>query len=163
MSRFVTSFVTLISPSWMKELIPIFWQMTGMVIDYSLEPFWVPDLHPRSQEHPPKSWRVPDFFENVIRISWCFSVFWGHLATFFSGLFLEKWLAKIWVSGNFFRWRQGKAPLWGQRPLLAACHHKNNRSVGPQCSCIIIYIYKRSLAELNSFQFWLNFSLKGWV
>ena len=48
----------------MKELIPIFWQMTGMVIDFTLEPFWVPDLHPRSQERPSKSGRVPDFFLN---------------------------------------------------------------------------------------------------
>ena len=63
--------------SWMKELIPIFWQMTDMVIDYTLEPFWVPDLHPRSQELPPKSRRVPDFvFNNLYHISWCFLVFW---------------------------------------------------------------------------------------
>ena len=39
-----------ISWSWMKEFIPIFWQMTDMVIDYTLEPFWVLDLHPGSQE-----------------------------------------------------------------------------------------------------------------
>ena len=35
-----------------------------MVIDYTLEPFWVPDLHPRSEERPSKSGRVPDFLQN---------------------------------------------------------------------------------------------------
>ena len=37
-----------------------------MVNDYTLEPFWVPDLHPRSQERTPKSGRVPDFFQNFL-------------------------------------------------------------------------------------------------
>ena len=45
----------------MKELFPIFRQMTDMVVDYTFEPFWVPDIHLRSQEHPPKSGRVSDF------------------------------------------------------------------------------------------------------
>ena len=44
-----------------QESIPIFWQMTDMVIEYTLEPFWVLDLYPRSQESPLKSGRVPDF------------------------------------------------------------------------------------------------------
>ena len=34
-----------------------------MDVDYTLESFRVPDLHPRSQERPPKSGRVPDFFQ----------------------------------------------------------------------------------------------------
>ena len=37
--------------------------MTDMDVDYTLESFRVPDLHPRSQEHPPKSGRVPDLFQ----------------------------------------------------------------------------------------------------
>ena len=39
--------------------------MKDMVVDYTLKQFWVPDLHPRSQERPPMSGRVPDFFENI--------------------------------------------------------------------------------------------------
>ena len=39
--------------------------MTDMDVDYTLESFRVPDLHPRSQERPPKSGRVPDFFQNI--------------------------------------------------------------------------------------------------
>ena len=34
--------------------------MTDMVIDYTLELFWVPDLHIRNQEHPSKSGRIPE-------------------------------------------------------------------------------------------------------
>ena len=34
--------------------------MTYMVGDYRLDLFGVPDLHLRSQEHPPKSIRVPE-------------------------------------------------------------------------------------------------------
>ena len=45
--------------------------MTGMVIDYTLEPFWVPDLHPRSQEHHPEDFTgflfvfFGDYFEKI--------------------------------------------------------------------------------------------------
>ena len=39
--------------------------MKDMVVDYTLKQFWVPDLHPRSQERPPKSGRVPDLFQNI--------------------------------------------------------------------------------------------------
>ena len=34
--------------------------MKSMVRDITLEPLGVPDLHPRSQERPPKSGSVPD-------------------------------------------------------------------------------------------------------
>ena len=54
-----------ISQRWMKELIPIFWQIKDMVIDYTLEPFQVPDLHPRSQKHHPKSGRVSDGWPDI--------------------------------------------------------------------------------------------------
>ena len=40
--------------------------MTDMDFDYTLESFRVPDLHPRSQERPPKSGRVPDFFQTNV-------------------------------------------------------------------------------------------------
>ena len=58
MSRFVTSFVTLISWSWMKESTPILFQMKDMVGDITLEPFGVPDLLQECQERPPKSGSV---------------------------------------------------------------------------------------------------------
>ena len=63
----------------MKELLPIFWKMKDMVVDYTLEPFYVPDLHPRSQECLPKSGRVPDFCQNnlitFLNVSRCFEGF----------------------------------------------------------------------------------------
>ena len=60
--------------------------MTDMVIDYSLEPFWVLDIHLRGQEPPPKSGRVPDFsqfFFTFLDVSQCF----GGPGNFFVYLF----------------------------------------------------------------------------
>ena len=55
--------VTCINISEMEEGIdPNIWQMTDIVIDYTLEPFWALDLYPRSQERPAKLGRVPNFF-----------------------------------------------------------------------------------------------------
>ena len=65
MSRFVTSFVTLISRSWIKESTPILFQMKYMVEDIIMEPLGVVDLHIRSQECPPVSGRVPDKFPDL--------------------------------------------------------------------------------------------------
>ena len=83
----------------MKELIPIFWQMTDMVVDYSLEPFWVPDLHPRSQERPRKSGRVPDFkkkFIKFLNVSRRFGEFVNFCSSsFFRKQIFEKRLAKF--------------------------------------------------------------------
>ena len=93
MSRFVTSFVTLIYLSWMKELIPIFWQMTDMVIDYILDIFGVPDLHPRSQERPQKSGRVSDFWIvcfAFLDVSCCFRGFSKLFRLFFGWTILRK-------------------------------------------------------------------------
>ena len=59
-----------------------------MIIDYKLESFRVPDLHPRSQEPPPKSGRVPDFFENIFFDFSMFLDVWGDLWTFFFKYFL---------------------------------------------------------------------------
>ena len=68
--------------------------MTGMAIDLSLEPFWVPDLHLTSQEHPPKSGRVPDFFQkNVItflNFSRCFGGSGNFFSSFFFGTIFDK-------------------------------------------------------------------------
>ena len=72
-----------ISQSWMKELIPIFWQMTDMVIDYTLEPFLVLDLHPRSQKHPPKSRRGSWFSQNILLLFSMFLGVSGDFPTFF--------------------------------------------------------------------------------
>ena len=47
-------------------------------VDYTLESFMVPDLHPRSQERHPKSGRVPDFKKIIIEfleVSLCFGGF----------------------------------------------------------------------------------------
>ena len=96
---YVTVWHASISQSWMQELIPIFWQMTDMVVDYSLEPFWVPDLHPRSQERPPKSRRGSWFFQkNVItflNFSRCFREFGNEKKKKNIGNFLKKWPAKF--------------------------------------------------------------------
>ena len=55
----------------MKELTQILWQMTDMVVDYTFEPFGVPDLHPRSQEHYPKSGRVSNFLNLIVyKLQW---------------------------------------------------------------------------------------------
>ena len=69
-----------------EDLIPIFLQMTGMVIGYTFELFWVPDLHPRSQEHPPKSRRGSRFLKVCLSnfsVFQCFGGFGGG-----EGLFL---------------------------------------------------------------------------
>ena len=67
-----------------------------MDVDYTLESFRVPDLHPRSQERPPKSGRVPDFFENIffrfLDVSRCFG---GFVNFFFWKYFLG---TKCWKS-----------------------------------------------------------------
>ena len=69
--------------------------MTDMVVDYSLESFWVPDLHFRSQERPPKSGRVPDCFQNDVihffDVSQCFGGFANFL---FENVFRNKILKK---------------------------------------------------------------------
>ena len=40
--------------------------MTDIYVEYTLESFRVRDLHPRSQERPSESGRVPFFFNYVI-------------------------------------------------------------------------------------------------
>ena len=42
-----------------EDIYPNLAQMSHMVVVYTMETFWVPDLHPRSQECHPKSGRVP--------------------------------------------------------------------------------------------------------
>ena len=68
--------------------------MTDMDVDYTLESFRVPDLHPRSQERPPKSGRVSDFKKNVYEFLDVSRVL-GGLATFFSSNFGSKFFQKL--------------------------------------------------------------------
>jgi len=52
-----------------------------MVVDFTFK-IWVSDIHPRSQECPPKSGRVPDFVEFFLHIL-MFLYDLGGLAVFF--------------------------------------------------------------------------------
>ena len=51
---------TLISLRWVKGSTWILFQIKSIFKEIILEPFGVPDLHPRSQECPPKSESFPD-------------------------------------------------------------------------------------------------------
>ena len=145
-----------ISRSWMKESIPIFWQMTDMVVDYSLEPFWVPDLHPRSQERPPKSRMGSWFFKKMLsNFSMFLGVLWG-LAIFLKkcSAKVRKCIKKFWESiftffnvsdycdgSRILSLEGGEAPSGGRRPLVAKGHHKNMRPIVPWCKYKNVYIY----------------------
>ena len=99
-----------------------------MVIDYTLEPFWVPDLHPRSQERPPKSrtgsWQKKNQNQNFQRFS-VFREISQLLIFFFFVTIFEKVTGKIseiYKKNFFYIFRfvggqnSGKDPKQGRSP-----------------------------------------------